>query len=76
MGQVVELPNRRRKAPNAENGKVALPRRRPNKELRTREYLTPAEAERLIAAAGASGRYTGPRPDPADAHVPPRAARL
>lgn len=59
MGQVLELPKRRRKAPNAENGKVALPRRRPNKELRAREYLTPAEAERLIAAAAASGRYQG-----------------
>lgn len=57
MGQVVELQKRRRKPPNTENGKVTLPRRRPNKELRTREYLTPAEAERLIAAAGASGRY-------------------
>lgn len=59
MGQVLELPKRRRKAPIAENGKVALPRRRPNRELRTREYLTPAEAEWLIAAAGASGRYQG-----------------
>ena len=49
MGQVIDLPKRRPKAPIAENGKVALPRRRPNKELRTREYLTPAEAERLIA---------------------------
>ena len=59
MGQVLELPKRRRKAPTAQNGKVALPRRRPNKELRTREYLTPAEADRLISAAGASGRYKG-----------------
>ena len=59
MGQVLELPKRRRKAPAAVNGKVALPRRRPNKELRTREYLTPSEVERLIAAAGASGRYKG-----------------
>jgi len=59
MGQVIELPTRRRKAPTAENGKVALPRRRPNRELRTREYLTPAEVARLIAAAGASGRYQG-----------------
>ena len=40
MGQVLELPTRRRKAPNAESGKVARPRRRPNRELRTREYLT------------------------------------
>ena len=59
MGQVLELPKRRRKAPTTVNGKVALPRRRPNKELRTREYLTPSEVERLIAAAGASGRYKG-----------------
>jgi type 1 fimbriae regulatory protein FimB/type 1 fimbriae regulatory protein FimE len=59
MGQVIELPTRRRKALNAKNGKVALPRRRPNRELRSREYLTPAEVERLIAAAGTSGRYKG-----------------
>jgi type 1 fimbriae regulatory protein FimB/type 1 fimbriae regulatory protein FimE len=57
MGQVFELPRRRRKAPTAENGKVSPPRRRPNRELRTREYLTPAEAEQLIAAAAASGRH-------------------
>ncbi len=57
MGQVLELPTRHRKAPIAVNGKVTLPRRRPNKELRTREYLTPTEVERLIAAAGASGRH-------------------
>jgi integrase len=36
---------------------VAPPRRRTNRELRTREYLTPSEVERLIDAAGASGRY-------------------
>jgi type 1 fimbriae regulatory protein FimE len=59
MGQVVELPRRRRRAPIAENGKVALPRRRPNLALRTREYLTPTEVARLVAAAGASGRYKG-----------------
>ena len=59
MGQVLELPKRRRRAPTAVNGKVSLPRRRPNRELRTREYLTPTEVERLIAAAGASGRYKG-----------------
>ena len=59
MGQVLELPKRHRRAPNAENGKVVPPRPRPNKELGTREYLTPTEAERLIAAAGASGRYKG-----------------
>lgn len=57
MGQVLELSRRRRRAPTAENGKVAPPRRRPNRELRTREYLTPAETEQLIAAAAASGRH-------------------
>ena len=57
MGQVVELPRPRRQAPTTENGKVAPPRRRPNRELRTREYLTPAEAEQLIAAAAAAGRH-------------------
>jgi type 1 fimbriae regulatory protein FimB/type 1 fimbriae regulatory protein FimE len=59
MGQVLELPKRRRRLPIAENGKVAAPRRRPNRELRSREYLTPTEAERVIGAAGASGRYQG-----------------
>ena len=40
------------------NGTVARlpPRRRPNAELRAREYLTEAEVEKLIAAAGAN-RY-------------------
>jgi len=46
MGQVVELPRRRRKAPSPENGKVP-PRRRPNRATRTREHLTPTEVERL-----------------------------
>jgi len=57
MGQVIELPKRRRSSPIAKNGKVAPPRRRPNRELRTREYLTPTEAERLIATSAASGRH-------------------
>jgi type 1 fimbriae regulatory protein FimE len=57
MGQVLELPSRRRQRPNAKNGKVTPPRRRPNKELRTREYLTPTETDALIAAAGASRRH-------------------
>ncbi|MGC2075817.1 MAG: tyrosine-type recombinase/integrase [Xanthobacteraceae bacterium] len=34
------------------------PTRVPNAELRTREYLTPAEVERLIKAAKAGGRYS------------------
>jgi type 1 fimbriae regulatory protein FimE len=57
MGQVVELPKRQRKAPNAVNGKVAPPRRRPNRETRSREYLIPDEVDRLLAAADASGRH-------------------
>src|SRR5713101_5646957 len=42
------------------NGKVPAvppPRRVPNRERRTREHLTPAEAERLIGAAGKVGRH-------------------
>jgi integrase len=42
--------------PNNQNRSVAMPTRPPNAELRTREYLTPAEVERLIKAARA-GRY-------------------
>jgi len=57
MGQVVELQKSRRGVPNAVNGKVAPPRRRPNRESRTREYLNPAEMERLLDAAGSSGRH-------------------
>ncbi len=41
-------------APNNQNWTV--PVRRPNAELRTREYLTPAEIEKQIAAAK-RGRY-------------------
>lgn len=57
MGQVVELPKRQRGALNAVNGKVAPPRRRPNCDSRTREYLTPSEVEQLLEAAGTTGRY-------------------
>jgi type 1 fimbriae regulatory protein FimB/type 1 fimbriae regulatory protein FimE len=55
MGQVVELPRRRKKAPNTVNGKVP-PRRQPNRATRTREYLTPDEVARMVAAA-VSGRH-------------------
>ncbi len=44
-------------APTTVNGKVAPPRRVPNRALRTREHLTPAEVEKLIAAAGKVGRH-------------------
>ncbi len=43
-----------RTPPNTENGKV---KRRPYKEVRTREYLTPNEVERLMDAARETGRY-------------------
>jgi type 1 fimbriae regulatory protein FimB/type 1 fimbriae regulatory protein FimE len=56
MGQVVELPRRRRKTPNSVNGKVP-PRRQPNRATRTREYLTPDEVDRLVAAAGNARRH-------------------
>ncbi len=38
-------------APNSENRTVAMPLRRPNAELRAREYLTDAEVGRLMDAA-------------------------
>jgi integrase len=41
---------RKRRVPTTVNGKVP-PRRLPNAERRPREYLTPEEVERLIAAA-------------------------
>ncbi len=46
--------------PTPENGTVAMPRRRPNTEMRSREHLTPAEVETLIAAAAARGRHGHP----------------
>jgi type 1 fimbriae regulatory protein FimE len=56
MGQVIEMQKRRRISPNAVNGKVAAPRRKTNRESRTREYLTPTEIESLLDAT-AAGRY-------------------
>ena len=40
--------------PTAKKRTVATPRRRPNRELRTREHLTEREVERLIEAAKAN----------------------
>jgi type 1 fimbriae regulatory protein FimB/type 1 fimbriae regulatory protein FimE len=54
---VVRLRDHARAAPTTENGRVAPPRRVPNKERRTREHLTPAEVEKLMAAAGKVGRH-------------------
>ena len=42
--------------PSIDNGKVP-PLRRPNKDLRSREYLTADEVDRLMAAARSVGRH-------------------
>jgi integrase len=60
MGKITHLHVLKHRSPNTINGKVQVarpPRRVPNREQRTREHLTPAEAERLIAAAGKVGRH-------------------
>lgn len=54
---VVQLRPAARTAPTTENGKVVPPRRVPNRERRTREYLTPDEVEKLMTAAGRLGRH-------------------
>src|SRR4029077_811398 len=48
-GKMLTAPNLRVVEPN--NIFRRVPTRRPNAEMRTREYLTPHEVERLIAAA-------------------------
>jgi type 1 fimbriae regulatory protein FimB/type 1 fimbriae regulatory protein FimE len=53
-GKMLMAPNLRVVEPNNIYRKV--PTRKPNAEMRTREYLTPAEVEKLIAAAK-FGRY-------------------
>ena len=47
----------RQQIPTAVNGKVAPPRRRPNRDSRTREYLTPTEVAALLEATRVSGRH-------------------
>ena len=56
--KTVTNPHLAQVAPGTVNGTVAHrpPRRRPNAEVRAREYLTDAEVNRLIVAAGAN-RY-------------------
>jgi integrase len=54
VGEMPVKPHLRVVAPSNENRTV--PVRRPNAELRTREYLTPAEIDKLIAVAK-RGRY-------------------
>src|SRR5450631_438606 len=57
MSNVIQLAAARKASPISESGKVTTPRRPKNKAVRSREHLTPAEVERLIKAARASGRY-------------------
>lgn len=59
MINVRELRPRRRQRPTTVNGKVSPrpPIRVANRERRTREYLTPAEVEKLIVAAKRLGRH-------------------
>ena len=56
MAQVVDLRANRKDSPDIENGKVP-PRRKANSELRTREYLTEEEINKLLAAAAKIGRH-------------------
>src|SRR5947199_3807736 len=51
---------RRTRRPTLLNGTVPPPRRR-NRDVRPREYLTPKEVERLIAATKRSARRYGLR---------------
>ncbi len=53
---VVPLRGRKGAAPSTLNGKVPPPRRK-NKDVRSREHLTPDEVERLISSARSLGRY-------------------
>ena len=53
--RIISLPSRRRGNPRAEN-RYLPPRRPVNRAVRSREYLTPDEVEKLIAAAKSVGR--------------------
>lgn len=60
MGKITHLRRVTAPVPRPVNGKVQTgipPRRVPNSARRTREHLTPAEVERLLVAAGKTGRH-------------------
>lgn len=57
MGKAAQIQHPRRKAPSTQNGKVTPPRRVPNTQRRSREHMTPAEVDKLMAAAGRLGRH-------------------
>jgi type 1 fimbriae regulatory protein FimE len=56
MSNIVQLQTANHPAPHTVNGKVP-PRRRKNGDVRSREYLTNDEVERLMDAAGRTGRH-------------------
>jgi len=56
VSNVVPLRGTKRARPSIENGKVP-PLRRPNKDLRSREYLTTEEVDQLMASARSVGRH-------------------
>jgi type 1 fimbriae regulatory protein FimB/type 1 fimbriae regulatory protein FimE len=56
MSNIVPLTVTKETGPGTVNGKVP-PLRRKNKDVRSREYLTAAEVDRLMAAAKSLGRH-------------------
>ena len=56
MNNIVRLATANRPTPDTVIGKVP-PLRRRNSEVRSREYLTLDEVERLMDAAGKTGRH-------------------
>jgi len=56
MSNVVALQSKKRTRPSIENRKV-VPKRLRNAEIRSREYLTPDEVQKLIEHAGKLGRH-------------------
>ena len=57
VSNVVPLRGTKTARPSIENGKVP-PLRRPNKDLRSREYLTTEEVDQLMASARSVGRHS------------------
>ena len=56
MNNIVDLAAAKQQAPTIVNGKV-LPRRRENKDVRSREYLTNKEVDQLMDAARKTGQH-------------------
>ena len=54
---IVPLRDRKTARPSIENGKVTPPARQRNRDLRSREHLTPDEVDRLMVAAKSLGRH-------------------